>query len=436
VTVLEALPAAGPALLGRVEPGASPRFRLRPRDEDEARLVAAAERGRARAVARTRARLGGFAVDELSGQADENRMAVLRVDRDFVGSLDAARVVDHALVHDDLTHPRLRLADGTGRDLNNIGEGVQRAALAPTDIAQGRPFPLYDAMTRGRTVVLNHLAPRTGGPLVDFVNDLARVTTTSAQVNVYLSEREAPGFGRHWDDHDVLILQCRGRKFWEVYAPAHLSALVNYTDKQAFGASVWSGVLEPGLGLYIPRGWGHRVVGIEGEVSLHYTVGMRRMTLVDLIGWRADAGTGDLASLWVDPARPPELTAAELDDAEVEHLVGRWRSRLIPTVAHGPVEVARAAADGFAGTRWFAAVPGGAVLVDHDRRDPEHLGFAAADAVFAVHRSLTGFLARLLDGEPVGFEDLVGLVPGRNTGTAVAALFELASRDLVQLCPR
>lgn len=374
-------------------------------------------------------------MEQLAGQADDNRFALLAVDPALIEDLDAWSVVDRSLAHDDLTAPRLRLADGSRVDLDNIAEGVQRPAVAATDISPGRAVPLHQAMLQGRTVVENHLGPRVGGPLAEVVNDLSRVTATPAQVNVYLSEREAPGFGRHWDDHDVIILQCAGRKYWEVFEPATLSSMVGYTDKRTFGDSVWSGVLEPGSALYIPRGWGHQVSGFAGEVSLHYTIGLRRMTLVDLITWESVAGTSTSLRSWVDPDATADVIRPELlDDDEVDHLVGRWRTRLLPLPVHGPLTVADAASRRYVGTIWHAPWVGGVTFAELDDRDPNAVDIAGAGGVFRVHESVIELVAATMERKAVPFDELVELTPDRDPATAAAVLRTLAEVDLVQLC--
>lgn len=415
----------GPARTWRVD--------ARPGDTDEAALVAASREGTMLAGERVADRLGGYRFGDLFGETDTNRMAVVRVDAAFLASLDARGVIDRGLVHDDLPSPRFRLADGSGSDLDAVALGAQRAPLAGTDIQQGRPFGMVENMQAGRTLVLNHLVPRVEGPLVEFANDASRASATAAQVNVYVSERDAPGFGRHWDDHDVLIVQCSGRKFWEVFAPAQLSALVGYVDKQQFGASVWSGMLEPGMGLYIPRGWGHEVRGLVGEFSLHYTIGFRRMNGVDLLGWAAGGAAPAGGDRWVSSADvdAATLTTDVISDEAIDASAAKWRARMAAHVTHGPFPVAEAVAAGFEGSTFRAPFVGGVVFTDLD--DEGVVGMVVADEVFAVDRSMVPFLARLVLGTPVPFGELVALAGGA-PAAAVAALTTLGRRDVVQLC--
>jgi ribosomal protein L16 Arg81 hydroxylase len=54
---------------------------------------------------------------------------------------------------------------------------------------------------------------------------LTRELSTSVGVNLYAAWQHSPGFGLHWDDHDVFILQVHGRKKWTVHRPTMIHPL-------------------------------------------------------------------------------------------------------------------------------------------------------------------------------------------------------------------
>ena len=103
-------------------------------------------------------------------------------------------------------------------------------------------------------------------------DDVATAFRAYVQVNCYLSYGDASGFGPHWDDHDVVVIQLAGRKHWEVHEPSELGALSAFTPPGATQRSIWSGLLSPGSALYIPRGWPHSVTGLSSEPSVHLTL--------------------------------------------------------------------------------------------------------------------------------------------------------------------
>lgn len=397
--------------------------------------MASAAVGWKQAASRTSDALGGFQFGLLDRQVDTNRAAVLQIDRTFLESLDAVRTIDHGLATDDLVDPRLKVSDGVRRHLDTAEHGIVVPPAQSGDITQVRPFRFVQGILSGMTVIANHVGPRTTGPLSQFVNDAARVSSTATQVNVYMSESDAGGFGRHWDDHDVVILQCEGRKFWQLFAPAALSPLLGYVDSGSFGDPVWSGVLEPGDGLYIPRGWGHEVSGFSGSISVHYTVGLRRMTALDLLTRIIDAGVipaggSEIADGNVDL---DQFQALDLADWQVEDAYGRWRSRLVPELTHGPFLVAEAMRTGFEGWSFFAPAVENLVFTEPSEAIHDEIVIAAVNTQVAVHRRWAALLGQLLEGEPLPFERMVELSPCENRQDVVEFAMTLASRDLLQL---
>ncbi|MYQ41989.1 Cupin superfamily protein [Streptomyces sp. LamerLS-316] len=113
-----------------------------------------------------------------------------------------------------------------------------------------------------------------------------------ATVNIYLTTNAADGFGLHWDDHDVLVVQLSGEKDWEVRgpsraAPLHRDAARNDTPGEE---TLWAGTVRPGDVLHIPRGYWHRA-GRDGRGSghsLHMTFGFSTRTGASWLSWLAD----------------------------------------------------------------------------------------------------------------------------------------------------
>jgi ribosomal protein L16 Arg81 hydroxylase len=105
------------------------------------------------------------------------------------------------------------------------------------------------------------------------------------QANVYLTPRQAQGAKRHYDTHDVFVLQVVGSKRWRLYD----SPLVLPLPGQEFDPAVHVGgaptqefELQAGDAAYIPRGLLHDACAID-STSLHVTLGVLRYTWTDLI---------------------------------------------------------------------------------------------------------------------------------------------------------
>jgi lysine-specific demethylase/histidyl-hydroxylase NO66 len=94
-----------------------------------------------------------------------------------------------------------------------------------------------------------------------------------AHVSATLILVNAPGHSAslHWDAHDVFVCQIMGCKRWPVFFPVIEKPLRNnYSGEIASPSKAWDEVLNPGDALYVPRGWPHQPIAIEGP-SIHIT---------------------------------------------------------------------------------------------------------------------------------------------------------------------
>lgn len=421
----------------RALPGGGPyRIRALPDDSDEQRVVDAFEEGRRRSVERVRSLLGGFRIDEVDLIADSATMALLDVDGVRLGQLDLLAQLDVDLLTADLPVPRLRLANGTVPAPVAEELGVVEAPHLNGDPTSVEPFATVRELINGTTVVLNNIAPRMRGPIRRLSNDLSRVTNTRVQINAYISEREAAGFGRHWDDHDVLILQVTGRKHWEVFAPAVLSPIVGHVDGARFGESVFSTVLEPGMGLFIPRGWGHQVRGFSDEMSVHVTCGMRRMSGLDVLrGLIENDARRRAPSIGSDCSMDTVgFASLGLGEADVDSVYGAWRARSKPQRATAPLRLWAAMCDRFEGVLVSVPLLGAPVFVDRPEPDPvREIALSVADSNFAMGREWVEAFASLASGDELSVDDIVDMVPGADAADAATWIMELGQRSVLTL---
>lgn len=96
--------------------------------------------------------------------------------------------------------------------------------------------------------------------------------------------RDKGAFGKHWDEHDALIIQLDGKKHWKIYGKADNNAVSRKYSKGNSDELLSEFVMEKGDILYIPMGQVHSVE-TEDDISLHATVGIRRLTGLDLFDW-------------------------------------------------------------------------------------------------------------------------------------------------------
>ena len=164
------------------------------------------------------------------------------------------------------------------------GEGVPEAEYTFPNGVVDRGAVL-DNFRDGATIILPqmHLAD---GRLYNFCLALERQFGARTQTNVYLTPPDATGFGIHYDDHDVLVIQIAGAKAWEIYGdrdglPFKGEGFRRGHDET--GELKESFVLQPGECLYVPRGTAHRAPNAGDEPSLHITVGILTQTWAEFI---------------------------------------------------------------------------------------------------------------------------------------------------------
>ncbi len=209
--------------------------------------------------------------------------------------LTPTRLLD-VIMRRALSFPQLRLVDA-GQDVHpgRYLKGLPDRRGASVSVPDMRK--LARLLRSGCTLVLD---------TVDFFDPTMEAACRAlqwwsrelVQVNAYLTTQQAAGFDLHWDDHDVIIVQFAGQKSWEVRglsrtAPMFRDAELNTEPSDEI---VWSGTMNPGDVIHIPRGYWHAAtrtdrdddsIGDDG-FSLHVTFGFVKRTPVNWLAWLAD----------------------------------------------------------------------------------------------------------------------------------------------------
>ncbi|MFD9561478.1 JmjC domain-containing protein [Streptomyces sp. NPDC059994] len=197
-------------------------------------------------------------------------------------------------------------------DLNNI---IAAQRLEPPRLrlsVDGEMLPQYryaSPVSTRRHTVYNRLMPselharlREGASLViDAIDEIHPAVgaaaaelegwlQTGVQTNLYASWTAKEGFGTHWDDHDVVVVQVDGAKRWRLFGQTRVAPMYKDTEEPEEPPQdpVAELVLRPGDILYLPRGTWHAVSASEGEHSLHLTFGIQTMSGAQLLAWLAD----------------------------------------------------------------------------------------------------------------------------------------------------
>lgn len=142
------------------------------------------------------------------------------------------------------------------------------------------------------------------------------------EFNAYASFVATPGFGAHWDDHDVFVFQLAGAKRWRVFGRTENSLRPRSAGKEPVPAEPIDDVqLTAGDVLYLPRGFWHDPVALDGEPSLHVTGSAESVTGAGLATWAVQ----ELALRDTMCADVPRFA----DDAAHAEFVARLREEIV-----------------------------------------------------------------------------------------------------------
>ncbi len=198
----------------------------------------------------------------------------------------------------------------------------------------------YRHLMEGATLVLNRLDTKL--PSVHrLVLEVAKFVGEKAVANGYVAFGGEGTFGKHWDTHDVFAVQLIGRKRWKIYSPTFQLPLPQQKSKafkhQCPAEPVFDGILEQGDVLYIPRGWWHEAVPLQGEETLHIAIGIHTLKVIDYLNWLFQNMAGqevsfrktlkfeknnrqvilgalkDLESAWTDPKNHQAFKEAQVE---------------------------------------------------------------------------------------------------------------------------
>lgn len=172
----------------------------------------------------------------------------------------------------------IELARWTRVESSPIGESVRVA----------EPEKLFALFQEGATLVVNR-AHRAIPRLSEFCHALTQELAIHARANVYITPPHAQGFERHYDAHDILILQISGAKRWRLYdTPVPLPTRQQpYHPQHDTGATPnYECTLQAGDLLYLPRGLVHEAAA-ETTTSIHISLGLQPAYWFDLVGMLA-----------------------------------------------------------------------------------------------------------------------------------------------------
>lgn len=190
--------------------------------------------------------------------------------------------IDHLLGVIEPRVPKMRLfADGPLPEQAYTEELVERGRAR----RRLNKAKLYDYLRSGATLQINWLEEQSLAAK-RLCLEVARFAGAQTSGNAYMSFAGDGSFGRHWDTHDVFVIQLIGRKHWRLFAPT-LPLPLTYQTNDRSGHTCPAEpalelVLNEGDVLYVPRGWWHHVIPMQLG-SFHLSVGTYAPSLFDYV---------------------------------------------------------------------------------------------------------------------------------------------------------
>ncbi|MFD9196436.1 cupin domain-containing protein [Streptomyces phaeochromogenes] len=226
--------------------------------------------------------------DEFLAQSLHRDYRHVRQAVDVPDSLVSFNVLNQLIATHRLEPPRLRLSVD-GEALPQHHYAVPVSTRRHTVWQRTHPAELHQCLADGASLAIDAI-DELHEPVADLAQHLESWLRTHVQVNAYASWTPTEGFGIHWDDHDVIVVQVQGAKRWRLYgptrhAPMHHDVAFPGPPPKTLVADL---VLDPGDVLYLPRGWWHAVTADQGTASLHLTCGLGPHTGAHLIGWLSE----------------------------------------------------------------------------------------------------------------------------------------------------
>lgn len=179
----------------------------------------------------------------------------------------------------------------SGKDIPCIVEGLLARPLSGTEETKDPLSAAANAFHRRATILVpalqNHV-PAIAALCRQFDNAFLSHGVPLKQAtfaNAYLTPSYSQGFGAHYDDHCVLVLQLEGSKHWVVAPPNQLlpvNRCMEVISDQTVADPLLEIELAQGDALYVPRGFVH-FARCGDMASLHLTLGIRAVTWSDLL---------------------------------------------------------------------------------------------------------------------------------------------------------
>jgi len=146
---------------------------------------------------------------------------------------------------------------------------------------------LYEYLRQGATLVHNRIKNE---PKIDEISRyIANFSNAQTIVSGYSAFSSKSSYKSHWDTRDVFAVQLLGKKRWilkkpNFELPLYMHQTKYFPDIKEPSEIYMDVILEPGDILYIPRGWWHNPIPLDGE-TFHLAIGTFAPTGFEYFNW-------------------------------------------------------------------------------------------------------------------------------------------------------
>lgn len=147
------------------------------------------------------------------------------------------------------------------------------------------PTKIREAFSNGSTVLVRGVQTF-WSPMRDFARDLEAEISHPVSINCYITPPDSVGLSRHYDMHEVIVLQVEGSKRWEIGPRGFLNPLEGKHPFKATSGGITEETtvtMKAGDSLYVPRGYLHRCTAGGSVPSLHLTIGILTRSRFDIL---------------------------------------------------------------------------------------------------------------------------------------------------------
>jgi len=176
------------------------------------------------------------------------------------------------------------LRNGARISMQETTEKTSRRFKVVNQLHSGK---IAEILQNGGTIRIAHIDEKSDN-LESIASEIENVFGNEVNMNLYAGFGFTQALPAHSDTHDILVIQLEGRKSWQIFgfgADPYPIKLSENKKEICPSKLIWSGELEKGDLIFMPRGSWHQVKTVGNVSSLHVSIGFNYIMLHELHLW-------------------------------------------------------------------------------------------------------------------------------------------------------